>query len=188
MEEKNVALESISNEDQEIATVVSHSNGTSSNTDHGWQKVTYAKRQRKTKPSPAAAAAASDSLANGNSKVAANGSLAGGDNVFRSLEQQSEDRRRRILDAQRAAANIVGAAATAPARSKVRSYDDDDEDEDSDAEIAAENGKAEETKKVKPKKQKKPKVTVAEAGAKIDPNHLSAFLAEITVSFVQFWF
>ena len=185
MEEKNVALESFSNEDQEIATVVSHSNGTSSNADHGWQKVTYAKRQRKTKPSPAAA---SDSLANGNSKVAANGSLAGGDNVFRSLEQQSEDRRRRILEAQRAAANVVDDAATAPARSKVRSYDDDDVDEDSDAEIAAENGKAEETKKVKPKKQKKPKVTVAEAAAKIDPNHLSAFLAEITVSFVQFWF
>lgn len=187
MEESNVALESISNEDQEIATVVSHSNGTSSNTDHGWQKVTYAKRQRKTKPSPAAAGA-SDSLANGNSKIAANGSLAGGDNVFRSLEQQSEDRRRRILEAQRAAANVVDAAATAPARSKARSYDDDDEDEDSDAEIAAENGKAEETKKVKPKKQKKPKVTVAEAAAKIDSNHLSAFLAEITVSFVQFWF
>lgn len=81
------------------------------------------------------------------------------------------------------AANLDDAAATAPARLKVRSYDDDDEDEDSDAEIAAENGKAEETKKVKPKKQKKPKVTVAEAAAKIDSNHLSAFLAEITASY-----
>ena len=46
-----------------------------------------------------------------------------------------------------------------------------------------ENGKAEESKKVKAKKPKKPKVTVSDATAKIDANDLSAFLADITVSF-----
>lgn len=169
MEEKH-------HDDQEIAAIIAHISSTTSS-DHGWQKVTYAKRQRKTKPS---STASSDSHA---TKLAVpNGSIPGADNVFRSLEKQSEDRRRRILEAQRSAAAADGANGTAPARSKARS---DDEDGDySDEEVAAENGKADETKKpVKAKKPKKPKVTVAEAAAKIDPNHLSAFLAEILVRF-----
>ena len=176
MAEKNVAFDSIPNEDQEIAiNGQTHVNSTAS-VDHGWQKVTYAKRHRKSKPSPA-----SDSLANGNPKIAAaNG---GGENVFRSLEQQSEDRRRRILEAQTAAAN--GAAnGVATARSKVRS--DDDDDEDSDAEIAPEGVKLQDTKKVKAKKPKKPKVTLSEAAEKIDASHLAAYLAEISVRFSQF--
>ncbi|PON87381.1 hypothetical protein TorRG33x02_168730 [Trema orientale] len=178
MEEKHVAFESSPIEDQEIAINAQTSNisSTASN-DHGWQKVTYAKRQRKTtKPS-----GASDSHANNANKIVPNGSVPGADNVFRSLEKQSEDRRRRILEAQRAAAN--GAVVVAPARSKAARSDDED-GEDSDEEVAAENGKADEAKKVvKPKKPKKPKVTVAEAAAKIDPNHLSAYLAEISASY-----
>lgn len=169
MENKYVAFESIPKEDHEIA-----SNNTS-NGDHGWHKVTYAKRQRKAKPS---AATGGDSLANGNSKIAN-----GGDNVFRSLEQQSEDRRRRIVEAQREANGVANGVSHG--RSKVRSDDDDESDSEGD-EIAAGNGKAEAAKKPKVKKPKKPKVTVSEASAKIDANHLSAFLAEISVRISKF--
>jgi COX assembly protein 1 len=171
MEEKHVAFESSPNDDHETATTIAHgSNNSNSGSDHGWQKVTYAKRQRKTK-----ASAPSDSAANHN-KLVPNGAVSGGDNVFRSLEQQSEDRRRRILEAQRAANDVA-----APVRSKVRS--DYDDEEDSDTEAVVENGKAEEVKKVKQKKPKKPKVTLAEAAEKIDANDLSAFLVDISTSF-----
>lgn len=182
MEEKHVAFESNTNEEQENNNnnnpTIAHgnSNGSSGGGDHGWQKVTYAKRQRKIKPS----ATSSDSVSNRN-KLVGNGAVDGADNVFRSLEQQSEDRRRRILEAQRtAAANDVASAVSAAVRSKHRS--DYDDDEDSETEAVVENGKVEEEKKVKQKKPKKPKVTVAEAAAKIDANDLSAFLVDISVS------
>lgn len=159
MEDNHVAFE-----DHEATT------NTHNNNDHGWQKVTYAKRQRKTaKPSAAAA--------NLNKSVA-NGTLTGADNVFLSLEQDSADRRRRILEAQRSAAvdsDVVS-------RSKHRINDDDDSS-DGEGERVAENGKAEESKKVKAKKPKKPKVTVSDAAAKIDADDLSAFLADITASY-----
>ncbi|KAH7570935.1 hypothetical protein JRO89_XS05G0226000 [Xanthoceras sorbifolium] len=137
--------------------------------DHGWQKVTYAKRQKKT-------AKTSDPAA---TSTRANGASANGEksSIFRSLEQHAEERRRRIVGAQQAAEDA--AAAAAPRRSKHRS---DDEDEDSDAEdAAAENGKAEETKKPKQKKPKKPKITVAEAAAKIDAADLGAFLVDVSI-------
>ena len=60
---------------------------------------------------------------------------------------------------------------------------DDDDSSDGEGDCVVENGKAEESKKVKAKKPKKPKVTVSDATAKIDANDLSAFLADITVSF-----
>ena len=183
-ENHHVAFESNPIDDQDIAINANNNNNNGSSTtssDHGWQKVTYAKRQRKTKPS--------DSNGNNANKVVvSNGSIPGADNVFRSLEKQSEDRRRRILEAQRAAAN--GAVVTgSTARSKVRSEDEDGNGDDSDEEVAEENGKADVAAKkvVKPKKPKKPKVTVAEAAANIDPNHLAAFLAEISVRFLEFW-
>ncbi|WCJ33572.1 hypothetical protein M5689_014926 [Euphorbia peplus] len=134
-----------------------------SNPDHGWQKVTYAKRNRKQKPGAAGDAAKP------------NGSAAPG-NVFLSLEQQSEERRRRIVETQRAAI----AAEAAPVRSRQRSDDDDDEDDDSD-EVGV-GGKVEE-KKVKVKKVKKPKVTVAEAAGKIDAGDLTTFLVEVSASY-----
>ncbi|KAL5763224.1 hypothetical protein ACOSP7_019488 [Xanthoceras sorbifolium] len=139
--------------------------------DHGWQKVTYAKRQKKT-------AKTSDPAA---TSTRANGASANGEksSIFRSLEQHAEERRRRIVGAQQAAEDA--AAAAAPRRSKHRS---DDEDEDSDAEdAAAENGKAEETKKPKQKKPKKPKITVAEAAAKIDAADLGAFLVDVSSTY-----
>ncbi|KAB1205766.1 hypothetical protein CJ030_MR7G028049 [Morella rubra] len=162
MEDKLVAFES-SSKDEHAATANGHAN----NSDHGWQKVTYGKRQRKTK--------FSDAVTNA-SKLVPNGTVNGADNVFRSLEQQSEDRRRRILEAQQAATNGI-----APARSK--HLDDYEDAEDSDTDGVVENGKAEDAKKVKPKKTKKPKVTISEAASKIDADYLSAFLAEISVSF-----
>ena len=60
---------------------------------------------------------------------------------------------------------------------------DDDNSKDGEGDRVAENGKAEESKKVKAKKLKKPKVTVSDTAAKIDADDLSAFLADITVSF-----
>ncbi|KAI4357613.1 hypothetical protein L6164_001552 [Bauhinia variegata] len=170
MEEKHAAVESNPNELNGVS--VSHTN----NSDHGWQKVTYAKRQRKTKSKNN-----SDSNVNPNT-IVANGALPGADNVFRSLEQQSEDRRRRILEAQKAANAVYD---DVPVRSRQRSgYDDeDDDDDDNGAEPVTENGKGEEAKKVKQKKPKKPKVTVAEAAEKVDASNLEAFLADISATY-----
>ncbi|KAK7368540.1 hypothetical protein VNO80_10567 [Phaseolus coccineus] len=153
------------------------SNGVSHGSDHGWQKVTYAKKQKKKTNN---SVNASDSRANSN-KLVPNGTLSGSDGVFRSLELQSEDRRRKILEAQKAA-DAAYDEDFAPVRSNQRQkYDEDDED-DENVERYAENGKAEE-KKVKQKKPKKPKVTVAEAAAKIDAADLGAFLVDISASF-----
>ncbi|CAN1297227.1 Transmembrane protein 214-B [Linum perenne] len=141
--------------------VVADDAAEAANPDHGWQKVTYAKKHRKQK---APAAKINGTAVDNNDKG----------NVFLSLEQQSEDRRRRILES--AASAAVSATANG-GRSKDRS-DDSDYDEDSDE---ARNGEVE--KKVKVKKPKKPKITVSEAAAKIDESDLAAFLADISVSF-----
>lgn len=165
MEDKHAAFESSHGE----------SNGVSHNADHGWQKVTYAKRQKK---KPANGTNGSDSRVNSN-KLVPNGA----DSVFRSLELQSEDRRRRILEARLAA---DAGFDDAPVRSKQRSRDDDEDHDydDEDADHSAENGKAEEAKKVKQKKPKKPKVTMAEAAAKIDAADLETFLVDISVGYL----
>ncbi|RDX75159.1 Transmembrane protein 214-A, partial [Mucuna pruriens] len=170
MEEKHAA-----------ATESAHheSNGVSHGADHGWQKVTYAKKQKKKTNNNTNG---SDSRANSN-KLLPNGTLSGSDGVFRSLELQSEDRRRRILEA-RLAADAAFDDDDAPVRSKQRPRDDDEDyDDDENVDRSAENGKAEEAKKVKQKKPKKPKVTVAEAAAKIDAADLGAFLVDISASF-----
>uniref|UniRef100_A0A6M2E9I3 Transmembrane protein 214-A n=1 Tax=Populus davidiana TaxID=266767 RepID=A0A6M2E9I3_9ROSI len=160
-----------SNENHQIA---SNSNSHSNANDHGWQKVTYPKRQRKQRSAADSAANNSLPIANDSNKP---------NNVFRSLELQSEDRRRKILESQSAAAD---AAAVVDTRSRSKHHyrsDDDDEDYDSDdAGVSKENAKAEE-KKVKQKKPKKPKVTVADATAKIDAADLAAFLSDISGSY-----
>ncbi|KAJ8548414.1 hypothetical protein K7X08_032517 [Anisodus acutangulus] len=131
---------------------------TNSDNNHGWQKVTYVKKQKKKQQNPS---------------VIAN--VSGADNVFKSLEKQSDERRKRI-------AAQTYALDDAPVRSALK-YRSDGEDEDSDTEGgargAAENGE----KKEKVKKPKKPKVTVAEAAVKMDAADLAAFLADITVSY-----
>ncbi|QCD83678.1 uncharacterized protein LOC114177811 [Vigna unguiculata] len=167
-------------EKQAAASESAHaeSNGISHGSDHGWQKVTYAKKQKKKTNNTANG---SDSRANSN-KLVPNGTLSGSDAVFRSLELQSEDRRRKILEA-RKAADAAYDDDVAPGRSKQRTRNDEEDDEDDEnVELSAENGKAEE-KKVKQKKPKKPKVTVAEAAAKIDSADLGAFLVDISASF-----
>lgn len=143
------------------------SNGVSRTADHGWQKVTYAKKHKKKEANGVA----------GSNKLTFNGN----DAAFRSLELHSEDRRRRILEAQSAADADFD---DAPVRSKQRSRlnDDDYDEDDEDVDRSAENGKVEEAKKVKKeKKPKKPKVTVAEAAAKIDAADLESFLVDISV-------
>jgi hypothetical protein len=147
-------------EDDEIANATTTNN-------HGWQKVTYPKRQRKALSKP------SDP-----SKPPSNGSASavGSDKVFRSLEKHSEERRMR-LQAQRDAI----AQSEVSLKPKPRS-DDYDDDDDSDAEAVVQNGAVDE-KKVKPKKVKKPKVTVGEAAAKIDAADLAGFLVEVTASY-----
>jgi COX assembly protein 1 len=153
---------------ENYAPFESESNGVSHTADHGWQKVTYAKKHKKKEANGVAGS--------GSNKLTFNGN----DAAFRSLELHSEDRRRRILEARTAADAEFD---DAPVRSKQRgrNYDDDYDEDDEDADRAAENGKTEEVKKVKQKKPKKPKVTVAEAAAKIDASDLEAFLADISV-------
>ncbi|KAG2269138.1 hypothetical protein Bca4012_071439 [Brassica carinata] len=149
-----------------------------SHTDHGWKKVVYPKRNRKQKP-------ADHTTANGTHFP--NGALSNGDNVFRSFEEQAEDRRRRILAAKKAADAADDSDLT---RSKRRSngYGDDGYGfDDSEGEIGAgkENAKVEVAKKPKVKKEKKPKVTLAEAAAKIDSSNLQAFLVEASESYAS---
>ncbi|XVE85431.1 hypothetical protein DITRI_Ditri17bG0090700 [Diplodiscus trichospermus] len=140
--------------------------------DHGWQKVSYHKRQRKTKPN---ADPEKPNLARPNGNL-----TNGAPHVFRALEQQSEDRRRRILESQRAYAAAEAGANSKPKNRRSDLDDDDDDDDSSDLEGVKANGKpAHEEKKVKQKKPKKPKVTVSEAASKIDPADLSNYLAEL---------
>ncbi|WJX46969.1 hypothetical protein P8452_33709 [Trifolium repens] len=157
---------------ENYAPFESESNGVSHTADHGWQKVTYAKKHKKKEANGVAGS--------GSNKLTFNGN----DAAFRSLELHSEDRRRRILEARTAADAEFD---DAPVRSKQRgrNYDDDYDEDDEDVDRAVENGKTEEVKKVKQKKPKKPKVTVAEAAAKIDASDLEAFLADISASFEQ---
>lgn len=151
------------NESPEINT-----NSTNNNNDHGWQKVTYVKRQRKAaKPNadPSAVTARTNGAVDGDNS-----------SVFRNLEQHAEERRRRLFSAQQANVAVVHASQVSSKHGS--DYEDDD---DSDVE-AAENGQTEEVKKVKQKKPKKPKITVAEAAGKIDAADLAAFLVDISVS------
>ncbi|XP_058184337.1 uncharacterized protein LOC131301869 [Rhododendron vialii] len=149
-------------EDDEISNA-------NNNNNHGWQKVTYPKRQRKHPTNPSDPA-----------KLPANGSGPAGTGsgaVFRSLEKHSEERRMR-LQAQREAI-VQSEASTKP---KVRSDDYDDDDDSDDVEVVR-NGAAADEKKAKVKKVKKPRVTVAEAAAKIDAADLAEFLLEVSGSY-----
>ncbi|KAK4430316.1 hypothetical protein Salat_1332300 [Sesamum alatum] len=144
-------------------------------TSHGWQKVTYGKKQRKNRT-----ASASDS----SRLLPPNGSVFGTDisSVFKGLEKHAEERRTK-LEAHRAASASLydDLHDEIPARLKRNSGEGDDDDYPSSD--AKENNAAEANKKEKPKKVKKPKVTVAEAAAKIDANDLAAFLSTVSESY-----
>ncbi|KAK4423430.1 hypothetical protein Salat_1925800 [Sesamum alatum] len=140
---------------------------------HGWQKVTYAKKQRKTQ-NKKAPSDSSRALPNGS------GILPDKNGVFKGLEKHAEERRRK-LEAQRATA-VYDDEDDLPRRSKInRGGDEDDDDASSDADVK--NNVAEVNKKEKTKKAKKPKVTVAEAAAKIDADDLAAFLSSVSESY-----
>ncbi|KAL7595881.1 hypothetical protein Lser_V15G29906 [Lactuca serriola] len=140
------------------------------NNNHGWQKVTYAKKNRKNQPKQQVP----------QPKALPNGSVvAGNDNVFTAIEKKSEERRK-VIEAQRL--SIYDPAPPPVKSSRKKNYSDY---EDSDEEVAngvAGNDDVEEKKK-KPKKVKKPKVTIAEAAEKIDVDDLASFLLEVTTSF-----
>ncbi|KAG0463059.1 hypothetical protein HPP92_021535 [Vanilla planifolia] len=138
---------------------------------HGWQKVTYAKRHRRQNQAPAVAVG--DQRSNGFPSNE-------GPNIFASVEQKAQERRRAIESAAAAAIAVSGS------RPEVDSADSDDEDDDSLAEGAARTEKgneAEEAKKIKVKKPKKHKVTVQETASKIEAADVEVFLAEVSVSY-----
>ena len=83
--------------------------------DHGWKKVVYPKRNRKQKPA--------DQTATNGGKNAANG-----DNVFRSLEEQAEDRRRRILAAKMAVSDSDEDESRSKRRSNGYGFDDSEDE------------------------------------------------------------
>ncbi|XP_037492410.1 uncharacterized protein LOC105638596 isoform X1 [Jatropha curcas] len=141
--------------------------------DDGWQTVSYQKRNRKQSKV--------SSLENFSGNHS-NGVRATTPDVFSSIEQHAEDRRKRLLEAQRAAAP----ASEYPfaANGSKRHSDDDDGESDGEAPAGEDGGIANgDKKKVKAKKPKKPKVSVAEAAEKIDAGDLGAFLIDITSSY-----
>ncbi|KAL8463660.1 hypothetical protein ACS0TY_034349 [Phlomoides rotata] len=134
---------------------------------HGWQKVTYAKKQRKdqTKKTPAV-------LSNGS------GFLTDNNSIFKGLEKHAEERRRK-LEAQRVVYDVDDEI---PVRSKKNRGEDEDEDYSSSDPKESDEADANKKEK-KPKNVKKPKITVAEAAAKIDANDLIAFLSSVSESY-----
>lgn len=107
----------------------------------------------------------------GSKSSAPKGVAGDGSSVFASLEDEAKQRRARI-EAKRAEENGGDEV--------------DDEEEDLEFEGYGENAKAggaaAAAGEKKEKKPKKPRVTVAEAAAKINPEELSAFLVQINVS------
>ncbi|KAJ0725027.1 putative transmembrane protein [Helianthus annuus] len=146
------------------------------NNNHGWQKVTYAKKHKKNPVKQ-------QQQQQHPTKVIPNGSsISTDDNVFKSIEKKSEERRK-LIEAERLANSAIYDEKP-PVRSvKKNSYSDYD---DSDDEVvvangAAGNGVVEEKKKVK--KVKKPKVSVQDEAVKIDAADLASYLADVTASY-----
>ncbi|CAI5494587.1 unnamed protein product [Closterium sp. Naga37s-1] len=132
---------------------------------HGWQKVTNVKKQRRQEQKESKKPSTAGKSAGGKGSI--------GQSVFSSLEDESKQRRARI--------EARAAAAEAAEREAERAEYDADDDDDDDEEREAKAPAAAEPKK--PKKPKKPKVTVLEAATAIKVDELSAFLIEISDSF-----
>ncbi|KAK0598424.1 hypothetical protein LWI29_034562 [Acer saccharum] len=156
MDENSAIIEQILREDE------LQNNTAANRIDDTWKTVSY--RKKSSKPSQQ-----ENSIAD---RRPNRGCTAG--DVFRSIEQHSEDRRRRIFEAQ-----TSSASAAADGFDGSKRHSDEDDDSDAEGPVAADT----EVKKVKQKKPKKPKVTVAEAAAKIDAGDLGAFLVDITTSY-----
>ncbi|GAA0166683.1 hypothetical protein LIER_21786 [Lithospermum erythrorhizon] len=136
-----------------------------SEADHGWKTVSYHKKTKKKSAQQA--------------QVKENGFSSSGD-VFRSIEEHSEGRRKRIIEAE---AQRAAAIAAEENNSMYNHYDGSEEEREREGEEERERGGDVVEKKMKKKKLKKPKVTVAEAAAKIDASDLDAFLADISASY-----
>ncbi|GAB4828750.1 hypothetical protein Ancab_018419 [Ancistrocladus abbreviatus] len=155
------------------------------NDSHGWQKVTYAKRRKNQQQQQQPQ---SNKLSD---KLRPNGTIApvgekGANNVFRAIEEQSEDRRRRIEAQSKAAMLVEGDDEfVSKGRSKAKARVEDDYSDDSEVDHVRDNGVDEKQKKAKKKekKEKRPKVTVSEAASKIDAADLAAFLVDISGSY-----
>ncbi|KAG0536757.1 hypothetical protein BDA96_03G091100 [Sorghum bicolor] len=133
---------------------------------HGWQTVSYPKRNRKQAPR----AAAPDLALQANGKGAAGG-------VFDAVEKRSQERHRALQQQLASRAADLDDARIAAATGAGAYSDDEDSDE------AAAPRQEGEVKKPKKPKVKKPKVTVAEAAALIDAENLAAHLIEISASY-----
>lgn len=132
---------------------------------HGWQTVSYPKRNRKQAP-PAPRAGAPDLALNGAGKAG----------VFDAVEKRSQERHRALQQQLASKAAYLDDARIAAA---VADSDDDDSDEPA---APRQEG---EVKKPKKPKVKKPKVTVAEAAALIDADNLGAHLVDISVTLLS---
>lgn len=133
-----------------------------------WQTVSYHKKNKKQ----------SGKSKQGGDEFSSNwndGDSSG--DVFRSIEQHAEERRKRIVESQKLYEAASGESSAV--------IDKGEQDSDAEDGAVAENDGAVE-KKSKPKKVKKPKVTVAEAAAKIDNSDLVVFLVDISVSCCKF--
>jgi hypothetical protein len=135
----------------------------SSDPSHGWQTVSYPKRNRKQAQPPRTTA---PDLA-----LQSNGKPGG---VFDAVEKRSQERHRALQQQLASRAADLDDARIAAATGAAYS-DDDDSDE------AAAPRQEGEVKKPKKPKVKKPKVTVAEAAVLIDAENLAAHLFEISV-------
>ncbi|KAI3818247.1 hypothetical protein L1987_12050 [Smallanthus sonchifolius] len=139
------------------------------NNNHGWQKVTYAKKKRNNQAKQQVPL-----------KSIPNGFVAAGNgNVFNDIEKKSEQRRK-VIEAQRLAIRDPDPPARSSRKKNYSDYEDSDEEV---AENSVAVNDAVEEKKKKPKKVKKPKITMAEAAAKIDADELASFLLDVTTSF-----
>ncbi|PWZ33344.1 hypothetical protein Zm00014a_002599 [Zea mays] len=137
----------------------------SSDPSHGWQTVSYPKRNRKQAQPPRTTA---PDLA-----LQSNGKPGG---VFDAVEKRSQERHRALQQQLASRAADLDDARIAAATGAAYS-DDDDSDE------AAAPRQEGEVKKPKKPKVKKPKVTVAEAAVLIDAENLAAHLFEISASY-----
>ncbi|KAK8964709.1 hypothetical protein KSP40_PGU004739 [Platanthera guangdongensis] len=144
--------------------------GSSTASTHGWQKVTYPKRQRRQQQTvPPAGVHRSNGIPHPEQP-----------NVFASVEKKALDRRHAIESSADAA---VAANGSSPSVALAAS---DEDEESSGAEIrrgvGQDNG-TEGEKRIKQKKPKKPKITVQEAALKINDADLAAFLADVSASY-----
>ncbi|GAB2279897.1 hypothetical protein Dimus_014533 [Dionaea muscipula] len=160
MEEDDAIIETILREEAELNGEVVQHHGAS-----GWKTVSY--KQRRKPP------AGSDP-----DHIRTNG-----DDVFRSVEHEAEERRRRVIESQRAALEAAGVdpgSGSIGLLGETIGHDSDVEDAGDGAGAGEGSGGGEVKKRKKAQKQKKPKVTVAEASQKIDGDDLAAFLSDIS--------